>query len=299
MLKNRQVKKKPKDTIPPPPSEGTFRGTARVRARLAAKAQEEAERERCGSEDGKARGKGRGSLKGEEEGGLGGFLTTKELVGRVVWAKLGRFPWWPAQVIDSSLADKLLKKDRSSETDILVRFFGTYDYAWIDSAHCLSDIETKFQERSKQRKRSFQKAVEEALECKKSGVLPRDWEVVPPDGSSKAERVTKKRKVTEEVDHNEGNGVVENGLQGVEVTSESMKGNPHLEGEEKAIREDDKDASKGRRTKAKKKPKSENTEVPILSEENEPQNRRLRVMRHLGLSPPPGSPFTPSSITNS
>lgn len=62
--------------------------------------------------------------------------------GRIVWAKVGAYPWWPAKVLNPG-------KDASFPPDeepprpnaIPVRFFGTYDFSWLGSKRAIMDWE--------------------------------------------------------------------------------------------------------------------------------------------------------------
>ncbi|KAJ7532148.1 hypothetical protein O6H91_14G074100 [Diphasiastrum complanatum] len=95
--------------------------------------------------------------------------------GQLVWAKLCRFPWWPAQVMDERSVDNGSRPQRLSKDDILVRFFGIYNFAWVDPLMNLSKFDMNFEERSRILKKAFQKGLKEALEYRDSRRLPDNW----------------------------------------------------------------------------------------------------------------------------
>lgn len=62
--------------------------------------------------------------------------------GKLVWAKVGINPWWPAKLLDpardlSYPADA----DPPRPTSIPIRFFGTFEFQWIGSKRQLADWE--------------------------------------------------------------------------------------------------------------------------------------------------------------
>ncbi|KAK9823627.1 hypothetical protein WJX72_004336 [[Myrmecia] bisecta] len=100
------------------------------------------------------------------------------MAGSVVWAKLARYPWWPAQV----LAERDPYIPEGSEPPrrgaVPVRFFGTYEFSWIESQRALTTFDRDFNERSqKSRAPEFVAAVEEAVKCQETGELPEGFEL--------------------------------------------------------------------------------------------------------------------------
>ncbi|BBN00637.1 hypothetical protein Mp_2g00770 [Marchantia polymorpha subsp. ruderalis] len=198
--------------------------------------------------------------------------------GQLVWAKFARFPWWPAQVMDARDAVEGTGGKPGADTDLLVRFFGTYDYGWIDPFNNLSDFDVKLTERSKIRKKALQKGVEEALIWRSSGALPEKWEQT-------SKSIKQKRK-----ENTHSNGVVSSTVEVKESRTDAE--------------------TKERRAPRKRKPKvlfevcinhqtsGMGQKLHLLQEEGriqrKPQRmqRRLRIMRQLGLAAPAGSPFT-------
>lgn len=200
-----------------------------------------------------------GSPEGSAEGlAKHGAGDGRDLVGCCMWAKLGRFPWWPAQVLDASRADAGLQRERPSETDVLVRFFGTHDFAWVEPTSCLSDISVNYAERSRQRKKLFAKGLEEAEAFRRNGILPPNWNVVDSDL----------------VSHDQGVSYDQNEADAVGGVKRSHSGN------------------KGRRTRRKTKASNVSKKMAAAQKQEEKHiSRRIRIMVYLGLCPPPGSPF--------
>lgn len=176
--------------------------------------------------------------------------------GQLVWAKYARFPWWPALVIDQRGSLEGKGGTPSADTDVLVRFFGTYDYGWVDPFVNLSDFDVKQTERSRLRKKALQKGVEEANDFRSSGKLPDKWDPV-----------------YDKSQNGHSNGVIE--------SAEELKVLPGPDGEPTE-----------RKTPRKRKPKVLFEEEGRVERKPARTLRRLRVMRQLGLVAPAGSPFT-------
>ena len=62
-----------------------------------------------------------------------------EVGGRLVWAKLSTYPWWPAKTLDPSDPSFPPDADPPRPTSIPIRFFGTYEFCWIGSKRALAD----------------------------------------------------------------------------------------------------------------------------------------------------------------
>lgn len=60
--------------------------------------------------------------------------------GKVIWAKHGNNPWWPAKTLEE---DKDLsypaKEEPPRPTSIAIRFFGTHEFAWLGSKRQMAD----------------------------------------------------------------------------------------------------------------------------------------------------------------
>ncbi|CAD7701003.1 unnamed protein product [Ostreobium quekettii] len=105
-------------------------------------------------------------------------IKPKEWAGQVVWARMSSFCWWPAQVIDES--NPFIPVDSRAcprHGAVPVRFFGTYDFAWIEAQRNLSPFDQDFDDRRAEGEGAgFFKGVQEALIFQKTGHLPRGFE---------------------------------------------------------------------------------------------------------------------------
>lgn len=62
--------------------------------------------------------------------------------GRLVWAKVGAYPWWPAKVLTQGRDLSFPAGEEPPRPNAVpVRFFGTHDFSWIGSKRALVDWE--------------------------------------------------------------------------------------------------------------------------------------------------------------
>ncbi|XP_029345149.1 histone-lysine N-methyltransferase NSD2 isoform X5 [Acyrthosiphon pisum] len=54
------------------------------------------------------------------------------LYGEIVWVKIGNYRWWPAQIIFPNEVPDTVSAISHSVGQFAVRFFGTYDYYWVN-----------------------------------------------------------------------------------------------------------------------------------------------------------------------
>lgn len=95
--------------------------------------------------------------------------------GRIVWAKVANYPWWPAKTLDPAKDRSFPRNaDRPRPNAIPVRFFGTHDFGWLGSKRALEEWEE-----GKQKSRieecdqaSFKEAVKEAEVYLEQKTLP-------------------------------------------------------------------------------------------------------------------------------
>lgn len=122
-------------------------------------------------------------------------LVKEDPGGKVIWAKLPNYPWWPAKTLDPA-------KDRSYPPDadpprptaIPVRFFGTHEFAWVGSKRAITEWEEglpQFSAESDQE--AFKAAIKEAEEYRGSGTLPDVFYAIPDVESGKRGGKGKKR----------------------------------------------------------------------------------------------------------
>jgi histone-lysine N-methyltransferase NSD2 len=67
----------------------------------------------------------------------------RPLYGQIVWAKVGGYRWWPAQVcLPCSLPTRAtLRHHQCQVGEFLVQFFGTNDHYWVTRARCFAFAE--------------------------------------------------------------------------------------------------------------------------------------------------------------
>ena len=65
----------------------------------------------------------------------------RPLYGDIVWAKVGMYRWWPAQIcVPRSLPD-LIRNRQHQVGEFAVKFFGTNDYYWVNIGRCFAFAE--------------------------------------------------------------------------------------------------------------------------------------------------------------
>ncbi|XP_062167262.1 uncharacterized protein LOC133873556 [Alnus glutinosa] len=173
--------------------------------------------------------------------------------GSIVWAKTACQMWWPAEIMDerSNLADS-----RNQDTDghVLVEFYGSHDFAWLDPARDLSELEDCFQERSCNPMEDFQDALKQALQRKEYLSSCREL-CKSSDGPNHSDQ--------------------QDEFSDKWTSSISSRADDFLE------------RGRGKRERKRKLHFDEVT-CPMISAK---KVRRLRIMRYLGLTAPIGSPF--------
>ncbi|KAL4437202.1 hypothetical protein ABPG75_004341 [Micractinium tetrahymenae] len=115
--------------------------------------------------------------------------------GRVVWAKVGSYPWWPAKTLDPQ-RDLSYPPDADPPrpTSIPIRFFGTFEFQWIGSKRQLVDWEEGFEQFSREcDQSSFKAAIEEVQHYKATGKLPDVFYTTPEPEKPKPKARGKKR----------------------------------------------------------------------------------------------------------
>lgn len=93
---------------------------------------------------------------------LGG---TKPMVDDIVWAKVGAYRFWPAQVKTVEECPEVLQRKDHEDGEFTVRFFGTNEFAWVSNAFVVrwepNDERARFAQGTK--KKSFVLALGEAV----------------------------------------------------------------------------------------------------------------------------------------
>lgn len=117
--------------------------------------------------------------------------------GRVVWAKVANYPWWPAKTLDPTKDRSFpLNADRPRPNAIPVRFFGTHDFGWLGSKRALEEWEE-----GKQKSRieecdqsSFKEAVKEAEVYLEQKILPDAFYLSPKVESGRKKHAAARRR---------------------------------------------------------------------------------------------------------
>ncbi|CAL5194099.1 unnamed protein product [Lathyrus oleraceus] len=151
------------------------------------------------------------------------------------------------------MEERCALSDCVTDGHVLVQFYGNHPSAWIDPATDISIFEDSFEERSNNPSNDFQVALKQALQRK---IQLSSCQNLSPDTSAHSTQ------------HDRSSG---------KYTSPSSS---------RTINE----FQERRRGKRERKPKLHFDEVsyPIKTEK---KDRRLKIMRYLGLAPPVGSPF--------
>ncbi|GFH08776.1 histone-lysine N-methyltransferase, partial [Haematococcus lacustris] len=107
---------------------------------------------------------------------------------QVVWARVKGYPYWPAQVLSDSAAQrKLGKVSHKKNADVPVMFFGTLEIAWIGQLDVVAfgeGITAGYLAKGKQK--TFLKACAQVLEflcLDKKRKAPQAWWCRPPEAS--------------------------------------------------------------------------------------------------------------------
>lgn len=186
-------------------------------------------------------------------------ITPKDHAGQLVWAKSSKFPWWPARVLSEK--DPLIPTDQPRRGAVPVRFFGTYEFAWIESQRAISTFDKAYDERtSKSKAKPFLQAMQEAHHFQTTGELPAGFTDPPFVTPAAAKPAAKKRKVTP-----------------------SAKA--------KVLSLNDGSGGKGSRAAV-----VGNGFSPFSS--GEAAYRKVRIMQHLALAPPGFSPYAHTMCIN-
>lgn len=143
---------------------------------------------------GKGKGKG-GKGGGSKPHGTDGPFSKDDPGGKVIWAKVSSYPWWPAKTLDPS-KDRSFPPDADAPrpTAIPVRFFGTHEFAWVGSKRALTEWEeglAKFSQESDLA--TFAAAIEEAQTYLKDATLPDAFYIHPEGDNGKKAAKGRKR----------------------------------------------------------------------------------------------------------
>jgi len=129
-------------------------------------------------------------------------------VGKIVWAKLASYPYWPARVSDISNVPKSIKEvlaeDAGGEERELVWFFGSHNYSYVPREN-VENWSESYEERVNNKKlrnqKGYVKAIEEANKAleEKGEPIPKASETSPP----KSKKENHQQQVDEEEEEEE------------------------------------------------------------------------------------------------
>uniref|UniRef100_A0A4W4FVY2 Histone-lysine N-methyltransferase NSD3 n=1 Tax=Electrophorus electricus TaxID=8005 RepID=A0A4W4FVY2_ELEEL len=83
---------------------------------------------------------------------------------QIVWAKLGNYRWWPAEICNPRLVPSNIQSLKHDIGDFPVFFFGSHDYYWVQQGRVFPYVESdrNFAEGQVGINKTFKKALEEA-----------------------------------------------------------------------------------------------------------------------------------------
>ncbi|KAI3433933.1 hypothetical protein D9Q98_003735 [Chlorella vulgaris] len=182
--------------------------------------------------------------------------------GKLVWAKVGINPWWPAKLLDpardlSYPADA----DPPRPTSIPIRFFGTFEFQWIGSKRQLADWEEGMEQYSRECDQpEFKAAIAEVERYRSGGRLPDVFYSAPEPDKPRA-KARGKRGRQARADGGEAGG----GGGGPAAGQGGGAGKPRAAGRSAEVSAEERAAMV--------------------------QQRKKQRLQHLGLLPPDGSPY--------
>jgi len=95
-------------------------------------------------------------------------------VGEFVWAKIGKYPWWPSIVVSPEDVTEDVRKAKKKNTT-LVRFFADTQFGWMARKEIRPFRGENFKKWSKTKNSDVRKALEEAFKVEKeSGFIPEE-----------------------------------------------------------------------------------------------------------------------------
>ena len=215
--------------------------------------------------------------------------------GTVVWARLGKFPSWPSLVLDlaSPSVDAETKKAGKPQ-QVLVRFFATHDFAWITPGQLADFGAKKAEMKTKSRAKNFLLAIEEAEEYLRSGKLPPVFEAALPQSDTNEKDLQLEEEAEDGKLQKDGNpaNAEDEGLLML------MSKQPGTEAETKskrirkpkellpAVSTDEEEEGDLQQQRGAVKPPAKKR-GPENVEKERKHEKRLKIMRILGLAPRP------------
>uniref|UniRef100_A0A1D1ZUG0 PWWP domain-containing protein n=1 Tax=Auxenochlorella protothecoides TaxID=3075 RepID=A0A1D1ZUG0_AUXPR len=119
--------------------------------------------------------------------------------GRLVWAKVGAYPWWPAKVLTRGRDLSFPPSEEPPRPNAVpVRFFGTHDFSWIGSKRAIMDWEEgREQCLAECSQESFLESVQETMAYQRTGMLPDAFYEAPASTGGRSKQKTGKARKSE------------------------------------------------------------------------------------------------------
>ncbi|XP_025406749.1 uncharacterized protein LOC112680773 isoform X2 [Sipha flava] len=101
------------------------------------------------------------------------------LYGEIVWVKIGNYRWWPAQIVFPNQVPDTVNAIAHSVGQFAVRFFGSYDYYWVNRGRVFNfhegdDENILTKSKMKVIDQVFQDAIIEAAQAHNAYILDKD-----------------------------------------------------------------------------------------------------------------------------
>jgi len=223
--------------------------------------------------------------------------------GEFVWARFFKFPYWPAIVMDpqsKTVDDRMRKSGKPQQS--LARFFGSFDLGWVPFSNIKSYEQGKKEELGKQGKtKAFLKAVKEAEEYANNGVLPVPFASMSTNREEEESEFASHERIEKVVQKPASKPKSKSSKPSPTASTYSSTSSPSAsltsssstittsKGKGKGS-EEPKEENKSSKRKAITE-NEENEDEPIKkkkknNEDSKKREKRLRIMRNLGLAPP-------------
>ncbi|KOM41805.1 hypothetical protein LR48_Vigan04g200300 [Vigna angularis] len=234
-----------------------------------------------------------------------GYANNSVTFGDVIFIKLRRSSWWPAQVVDENSVNKSVKpskRSKRSPTDILVRHYGSYIYSYVDPIKCRAEFKKIIEHNDGSLRKILLQTLEQDLPSTKSGRSKRS-SLKPKGSSCPVSSQAAIQSIEVALFPFSGALIGESWMFMVwklllipfpDGSSHSGSSSKDSAGKKKSNGQDE-EQNKIKHKKQKDMSNDDNAgqshETSSLGKSPELSSRRIRVMENLGLIAPAGSPF--------
>ncbi|XP_021903545.1 putative oxidoreductase GLYR1 isoform X2 [Carica papaya] len=125
---------------------------------------------------------------------LGGKVT----LGDLIWVKVGKDTWWPAQVVDENTVTESNKPKNRPAGKVLVRLYGSYQHLYVDPIKCHSQFKIVLEQNNGSHRDIFDKALDQEKIRSVKSSKSKSPGSKSKGNSSKKEKVSKKAKLDKE-----------------------------------------------------------------------------------------------------